>query len=145
MSRAARRFSETRPPLPEVTDAHVQRYLDDGFLVLPDLLSADQVAALAGDAVALARGAYPSESLRPLPPHLCDDEVLSRLLCIHQPHAISPQVRGFVTHPGLVAALGRVAGAHLPAGWWDGGVKHMQSMLFIKPPGFPGQAWSITT
>ena len=35
--------------------------------------------------------------------------------------------------------LSQITAAHLP--YWDGSVKCMQSMLFVKPPGFQGQAW----
>ena len=42
-------------------------------------------------------------------------------------------------HPGVQEVLQIIVGAHIPH--WDGRVKCMQSMLFLKPPGFPGQAW----
>jgi hypothetical protein len=61
------------------------------------------------------------------------------VLAVHFPHWVSPVARRFVDHPGLVEVLTRITGAHLPH--WDGGVKCMQSMLFVKPPGLPGQAW----
>ena len=35
--------------------------------------------------------------------------------------------------------ISQITAAHLPH--WDGSVKCMQSMLFVKPPGFQGQAW----
>ncbi len=124
---------------PAVSDAHVRSFVDDGFLVLPDLVAADEIATLKADLIALARGHYPCPSLDPVPSHLTDQEVLEELLCIHQPHAISPVIRGFVRHPRITAVLERIVGAHLPH--WDGAVKCMQSMMFVKPPGKPGQAW----
>jgi len=48
-------------------------------------------------------------------------------------------IREVVSHPAVVEVLERITGAHLPH--WDGRVKCMQSMLFAKPPGLPGQAW----
>jgi len=48
-------------------------------------------------------------------------------------------IRKIITHPGIVGVLEQITGAHLPH--WDGRVKCMQSMLFAKPPGLPGQAW----
>src|SRR4029079_7284902 len=35
--------------------------------------------------------------------------------------------------------LSQITAAHLP--YWDGSVKCMQSMLFVKPPGCQGTAW----
>lgn len=116
-------------------------YLDDGYLVVPDLVGADELELLRRDTILLARGAYPCDALRPLPPGLSDQEILARLLCIHQPHQVSPVIRRFVTHRRIAGVLARLVGAHLAPTWWSGGVKCMQSMLFVKPPGLPGQAW----
>ncbi|MEK7414520.1 MAG: phytanoyl-CoA dioxygenase family protein, partial [Planctomycetota bacterium] len=58
---------------------------------------------------------------------------------VHHPHYLSSVIRSFTDHPKIAAALSRIVGAHLPH--WDGAVKCMQSMLFVKPPGKPGQAW----
>jgi phytanoyl-CoA hydroxylase len=131
------------PSLPAtgITDAQVRSFVTDGFLVVPGLVAPDEIAAIRSDAAHLARGGYPCPQITPMPATLSDDEVLRRLLCIHQPHAISPVMRGFVEHRGIAAVLARIVGAHLPTGWWDGSVKCMQSMLFVKPPGKPGQAW----
>ena len=48
-------------------------------------------------------------------------------------------MRRYLKHPGIADVLSRVTGAHLPH--WDGRVKGFQSMVFVKPPGFQGQAW----
>ena len=42
-------------------------------------------------------------------------------------------------HDAICGVLSQITAAHLPA--WDGSVKCMQSMLFVKPPNFQGQAW----
>ncbi len=89
----------------------------------------------------LARGVYPSDALRPVAPELSDREVLEKILCIHQPHAISPVIMEYTVHEKISAVLAKVVGAHLPPAWWDGSVKCMQSMYFAKAPGKPGQAW----
>ena len=68
-----------------------------------------------------------------------DDEVLRETLAIHHPHLVSPVLETYVTHPAVCEVLARVTAAHLPH--WDGRVKAMQTMVFVKPPGFPGQAW----
>ena len=39
----------------------------------------------------------------------------------------------------ISGVLSQITGAHLAH--WSGNVKCMQSMLFIKPPGYQGQSW----
>lgn len=115
------------------TDPDVAFYQDNGYLVVPGLADDDDVQALRDDALRVCRGEYPHPKLDPMDAGLSDDEVLRNFLCIHFPHKISPVMldRG-VCHPGLVSVLTRIIGPD---------VKCMQSMLFVKPPGFQGQAW----
>jgi ectoine hydroxylase-related dioxygenase (phytanoyl-CoA dioxygenase family) len=122
-----------------ITAEQVRFFVEQGYLVVTGLVSADDVQRLKDDTIALARGAYPCASLEPMPATMSDQQVLENLLCIHQPHYVSPVMREFVAHPGIAAVLSRIVAAHLP--WWDGAVKCMQSMLFVKPPGKQGQAW----
>jgi phytanoyl-CoA hydroxylase len=119
--------------------AQVRSFVENGFLVMPGLVSPSDIERLKRDTADIARGAYPSPSLTPVPPETTDREVQEKILCIHQPHYVSPVIREFVSHPGICAVLAQVVGAHLP--FWDQRVKCMQSMLFTKPPGLPGQAW----
>lgn len=114
-------------------------FVDNGYLIMPGLVGPDQVEELKTDTVRIARGQYPSENLKPLPDTLSDPEVLQNILCIHQPHYISPVMLEYAKHPAICGVLSQVTAAHLPG--WDGSVKCMQSMLFVKPPGFQGQAW----
>lgn len=74
-----------------------------------------------------------------MPADTPDAEALRQILCIHQPHFISPVIERYVVHERIAGVLGQVTGAHLSH--WDGSVKCMQSMLFVKPSGFQGQAW----
>ena len=122
-----------------VSDAQVQSYLRDGFLAVENLVTGDELQQLKRDVVRVARGDYGPEGLDPLPPDAGDAEVLDTVLCIHQPHHVSPVIRDFVRHERICGVLAQITGAHLP--WWDGSVKCMQSMYFVKPPGFQGQAW----
>lgn len=117
----------------------VQFFVENGYLVLPGLVGSDELEELKADTVAIARGKYPSEHLKPLPDTLTDTQVIENILCIHQPHYISPTMLKHVKHPLICGVLSQITGAHLPG--WDGSVKCMQSMLFVKPPGFQGQAW----
>ncbi|HEV8247190.1 MAG TPA: phytanoyl-CoA dioxygenase family protein, partial [Polyangiaceae bacterium] len=120
---------------------HAQRFVRDGYLVVRGLLNTSDLARLSQDVLKLARGGYPCKSLKPAPDSVSDDACLRQLLCIHQPHFLSPVIRDFVSHPSIVEVLAQITGAHLPEGHWDGSVKCMQSMFFVKGPGRAGQAW----
>ena len=122
-----------------VSDAQVRSYVDDGFLVVEGLLSGSELDEIAAEVVRFARGDYPLAEPPPAAAGSSDEEATRSVLAVHFPHWVSPVARRFVDHPGLVEVLTRITGAHLPH--WDGGVKCMQSMLFVKPPGLPGQAW----
>lgn len=116
-------------------------YAAQGYLIVEDLLNGDELAELEADLIKLARGGYDAPGIRAVRAGVSDAEALERILCIHMPHFVSPVIRRFTTHPGVAQILGRIVGAHLQPGHWNGGVKCMQSMFFAKPPGKPGQAW----
>lgn len=127
------------PAAPVISDAEIRHFIDQGFHVAPGLVSPADLERLKRDAADLARGKYPCKALKPLPATMSDRDIQENLLCIHQPHRVSPIMREMIHHPAIAAVLERMIAAHLPH--WDGRVKCMQSMLFIKPPGKPGQAW----
>ena len=122
-----------------VSDEQTQFFVDNGYLVVPELLSLDEIAELRQDAANIARGGYPCDSIQPLPDTVSDEDAISSILCIHQPHFVSPVMEKYVKHPKICGILSQITAAHLPH--WDGSVKCMQSMLFVKPPNFQGQAW----
>jgi ectoine hydroxylase-related dioxygenase (phytanoyl-CoA dioxygenase family) len=109
-------------------------FKENGFLVLQDGASAAEVDALNRETAAICRGdrgdingidATPASSLS-------DDEIMRRYLCIHFPHKISDEMYKALAYKNLVDVLTQVIGPN---------VKCMQSMLFIKASGKPGQAW----
>lgn len=111
----------------------VQFFHENGFLVLEDALSPEEIDAHRREAVAICReergpvhGAFPGL------PGESDDDVMRRYLCIHFPHKISPLMTESLAHPGIVDVVTKVISPN---------VKCMQSMLFIKGAGKPGQAW----
>lgn len=122
-----------------LTPAQVRGFVDDGFCWAPGLISPAELGELKADMLKLARGGYPCPQLKPADPQVPDQEVLEGILCIHQPHFVSPVMKKFCEHPAIAGILAQVVGAHLAH--WDGAVKCMQSMLFVKGPGKPGQAW----
>ncbi len=122
-----------------VSKEEQRSFVEQGFLVRKNLISPLEVQELLADTIATARGAYPCEGITPADPGKSDEQVLREILCIHQPHYVSPVMLKYVQHPGICTVLAAIVGAHLP--FWDGSVKCMQSMLFVKPPNFQGQAW----
>ena len=116
-----------------ISDTDVASYRSNGYLVVPGLVSDDDVDQLRRDTSRICRGEYECEMLPPVGAGTDDEEALRRYLCIHFPHKISPVMLEMgVKHAAIAAVLSRLIGPD---------VKSMQSMLFIKPPGFQGQAW----
>jgi phytanoyl-CoA hydroxylase len=114
-------------------------FVENGYLVLEGLIAPEEIEELKRDALAIARGHYECEGIKPMPAEYSDQQILEQILCIHQPHYVSPVMERYARHPKICGALSQITGAHLAH--WDGSVKCMQSMLFVKPPGFQGQAW----
>jgi ectoine hydroxylase-related dioxygenase (phytanoyl-CoA dioxygenase family) len=101
------------------------RYEADGFLVVPGVVAAAEVAALnaAAETVCREHGAL----LKPDGGLVYED-----VLCIHFPHKLNATIHAAMSHPGIVAVLTALLGPN---------VKCMQSMFFVKNAGKPGQAW----
>jgi phytanoyl-CoA hydroxylase len=114
-------------------DELAARYARDGYAVLPGAFTAGQVAELRAEALRICRGELGAVAgMEPGPPGEPDEAVIRRYACIHFPHKLSPLIREALAHPVVVAALIAVIGPD---------VKAMQSMLFTKGEGKPGQAW----
>lgn len=115
------------------TPAHlVPGYDRDGYARLPGVLGPAALAAVRHEATAICRGRRGwIDGVVPAGEHDAA-AVVRRYLCIHFPHKLSPLLRDVARTPPVVDALTRVIGPN---------VKMMQSMLFIKAAGKPGQAW----
>lgn len=104
-----------------------------GYLTLPGLLDPALLASARAESVAICRGDLGAIDGVVPATELDDNEtVLRRYLCIHFPHKVSALARDLARLPAAVRALNDVIGPN---------VKMMQSMLFIKSEGKPGQAW----
>ncbi|MDQ3468432.1 MAG: phytanoyl-CoA dioxygenase family protein [Actinomycetota bacterium] len=115
-----------------MVSARARFFEDNGYLVVPDVLDADGVAALRHEEADICRGERGAvDGLEPLD-DADDDAVMRQYLCIHFPHKISTLMRDALAEPGIVDVLGELIGPN---------VKCMQSMLFVKHAGKPGQAW----
>jgi len=122
-------------------DNIVSRYLQDGYVIVPGLIGHDEIAVINRALVDIARGVYPCRGVEPAAAAATDDEALGRITAVHHPRFTIAPLMETVLHGRIVNILSHIVGAHLPAGWWGGGIKCMQSMLFCKPAGALGQAW----
>jgi phytanoyl-CoA hydroxylase len=125
--------AESTQPYPTIGPAEVEFFRENGYLVVHNALPAAEVEELRRDAVRICRG--DAGEVRGVTPALVgetDDDVMQRYLCIHFPHKLSGVMFNYLAHPVIVDVLTKVIGPD---------VKCMQSMLFIKAAGKPGQAW----
>ena len=110
-------------------DRNAALYREEGYCVAPRVLPRAEIEALLEEAMRLCR----DEAAK-----LAGSEVavgtddMARFLAIHFPHKISELMRHTLGHPRIIEVLSRVIGPN---------IKCMQSMLFIKHAGKPGQAW----
>ena len=108
-------------------------YQEHGFIVIEGALDEAEIDELNAEATQICRGERGAvRGVTPAEPGESDLDVLRRYLCIHFPHKISERMYQALAHPAIVEVLTRVIGPN---------VKCMQSMLFIKASGKPGQAW----
>ena len=114
-------------------------YINDGYLMLPDVITSEECEALKAEMLKIFRGDYPCEAIPPMPETASEMEVLDRIMCVGEPHVFSPLVRRYIEHPKICEVLRVIVGAHIP--FWDGGVKCMQSMMLSKVPGHTGNPW----
>ena len=117
-----------------MTEEATNFYTENGFLIVEDALSPAEVDALRDETTKICRGELSTDIGNYTMPEigLSDYDVLRQFLCIHFPHKISSTMYEQLAHPAIVDVLTHVIGPD---------VKCMQSMLFIKPSGKPGQAW----
>jgi len=132
-----------------LTQKQLRQYCDDGYCIARDVLTPGEVQILRDEAAAICRGergffegldvggALPrsgaAEPKRGVEIGGATALVLGRHYCIHFPHKLSPTIVEFMArHSTINAALTQLIGPN---------VKAVQSMLFIKGPGMPGQPW----
>lgn len=118
---------------PEITPDDVAFYHENGYLIVEDALSSAEVEELRQETTHICRGdAGEVRGVIPAAPDIPDADVLRQYLCIHFPHRLSDVMYKHLGHPVIVDVLSKVISPN---------VKCMQSMLFIKSSGKPGQAW----
>jgi phytanoyl-CoA hydroxylase len=107
-----------------------QDYSTQGYLAVPDLVEPALVNRLLDETSAIVTG---KRGNIPGVIHNTDPQAaLANVLAVHFPHKVSPLMLEMLSHPPIVEILNLLIGPD---------VKAMQSMLFIKNAGKPGQAW----
>jgi phytanoyl-CoA hydroxylase len=105
-------------------------YAKQGYVAVPNLVDASLVARLLDETTAIVAG---ERGDIPGVVHGAEPEAaLASVLAVHFPHKVSPLMLEMLSHPAIVEILTTLIGPD---------VKAMQSMLFIKNAGKPGQAW----
>jgi len=108
-------------------------YRENGYLVVPGLFTPAELEELKTETVSIFRGHRgPVDGLLDVDASVSDTDVLRKYLAIHFPHKLSPVIARSLSHPRVTDILTHIIGPN---------VKCMQSMLFVKGPGKPGQSW----
>lgn len=134
-----------------VTVDQYVRFRRDGFVVVRGLVSPAQIDELRRHTEDLMQGRLPQQQGKFLaerdvtkdhgvqvqdiaapPPHLSPDEKAQYFLRIHMLHRRLELHERYLLHPRVLDVLEVLIGPDLLA---------LQTMLFLKPPGKPGQGW----
>jgi phytanoyl-CoA hydroxylase len=127
------------------------RYRRDGYLVVRNLVAPDEVDELRRHTEDLMLGRLPeqqgtrmkerdlrkdtgttTQGIEAPPEHLSPDEKAQFFLRIHMLHRKLELHERYMLHPRVLDVLEVIIGPDVLA---------MQTMLFLKPPGKPGQGW----
>jgi phytanoyl-CoA hydroxylase len=118
---------------PPSLDGAAGFYAEQGYLVLENALSPQELEDLKTETRKLCRnedGAI--DGIAPAQQEMTDEEAMGRVLCVHFPHKLSATILATLAQPVMLELLKQLVGPNL---------KCMQSMLFVKAAGKPGQAW----
>jgi ectoine hydroxylase-related dioxygenase (phytanoyl-CoA dioxygenase family) len=108
-------------------------YRQEGYLVLHQAIAANELEELKGETQRLCRNEDGRiNGVVPASGDMSDEAAMMRVLCIHFPHKLSEKMFHTLSHPRITSTLNLLIGPNL---------KCMQSMLFVKAAGKPGQAW----
>jgi len=143
-------------PTTEAHSAHYRVSVDEyvtfrrqGFLVVRGLVAPDEIAELRAHIGDLTQGRLSEQSgnllhnddhssgvatqeLAAPPVHLSPEEKAEYFLRIHMLHRQLEQHERYLLHPGILDVLQALTGPDILA---------LQTMLFVKGPGKPGQGW----
>jgi phytanoyl-CoA hydroxylase len=116
-------------------------YRRDGYLIVRGLVPASDIAALTRHTEDLMAGRLPPPEpgeipIPPPPAHLSAIDRAQHYLRLHMLHRRLRLHEQWLLHPRVLDVLQGLVGPDVLA---------LQSMLFLKPPGAPGQGWHQDT
>ncbi len=147
--------AQVAPAPYRVSVREYRTFREQGFLVVPGLVSAEEIAELRRHTEDLMQGRLPeqqgtrmgardpradtgttTQGLEAPPEHLSPEEKAEYFLRIHMLHRKLELHERYLLHPRVLDVLQALIGPDVLA---------LQTMLFLKPPGKPGQGWHQDT
>ena len=107
-------------------------FREHGFLIVRGLISHDDVQELNDHMNDVLAGCESFPGVQPAPSHLSANEIASYWERVHMLHRVSPIHERYLLHPRILGVLEAIIGPDVLA---------LQSMLFFKQPGQPGQGY----
>lgn len=150
LTMAAEAATEERVPY-RVTVEQYRAFREKGFLAVPGLVAPEEIAELVQHTEDMMQGRLPEQQNRFMaerdvtkdtgvtgqgieapPAHLSPEEKAQYFLRIHMLHRKLELHERYMLHPRVLDVLQVLIGPDVLA---------LQTMLFLKPPGKPGQGW----
>lgn len=115
------------------TDTEMQTYQREGYLIVPDLLSPAECAALRAESLAVCRGERgPVQGLELPRPGESEEQTMARYMVCVMLHKLDSAFAPLLRDPRIAAVLTQLIGPD---------VKAVHSQLYFKHAGMPGNAW----
>lgn len=110
----AKRVTVSRPDLGQESDQIAALYKENGYLVLEDAFTREQVQSYCQETLRITRGERgPIDGLLPVDPGDNDDEILDRYVCLHKVHKISEVMHRQLAHESIVSVLTAIIGPNV--------------------------------
>lgn len=108
-------------------------YSNKGYIIEKALFDSDKIETLKSEILSIYKGERGYiKGMNDINNDLNDEEILKSIHGIYNSHKISDLIFSYISHTSITEILKKIIGPN---------VKCMQSMIFTKPPGTPGQAW----
>ncbi len=117
---------------PDMEPTISREFEERGFYVLEQAFDARDVERLRQEAIDVCLGKRGFISRQFARECKTVDDVNDNVIAVHFPHKVSSLFRQYLAHESITRILTEIIGPN---------VKCMQSMIFMKSPGMPGQAW----
>ncbi|MYE83143.1 MAG: phytanoyl-CoA dioxygenase family protein [Gammaproteobacteria bacterium] len=116
----------------DLTSTIGRHFAERGYCVVDRAFDSRDVELMCQEAVDVCLGNRGFISRNPGADCRTVEDVNDRVIAVHFPHKVSEVFRAYLAHRSLTRVLAEIVGPN---------VKCMQSMIFMKSRGLPGQAW----